>query len=158
MIRIKINCKGPKSFEKFLKNISVLKWTFIIENNRVTILLNVEKNSRKFIEPFSLIKMICDRLEFLSLLLHLSSYRLIRSSPPSKISELTRTKGSTQVTRVTHQVYYAEEIKGITLVCNLWLKLKYFRRKCVFKVKTISFFRRGVLIVAPLPLNFLKTL
>ena len=41
-IHIKIHCKGPKSFERFLTKLSVLNWTFIIANNRVRILLTAK--------------------------------------------------------------------------------------------------------------------
>ena len=41
-IHIKIPCKGPKSFERFLTKLSVLNWTFIIANNRVRILLTAK--------------------------------------------------------------------------------------------------------------------
>ena len=71
---MKIN--GTKTFERIYANLSVLNWTFVFRNNRVLILSTVKKNSRKFIEQFSLVKIFCDRLEFSNLVLHPSSYGL----------------------------------------------------------------------------------
>ena len=68
--------KGTKTFEVIFSNLSVLNRICVIGNNRVMIFSTVKKNSRKFIDQFSLVKMFCDRLEFSNLVLHPSSYGL----------------------------------------------------------------------------------